>query len=530
MDASLFAASNAQEAIVAFNNAGMVGSAELLRQTHRQLQEHRASLSECDAAAIKRLLTTALPVADSSLAAIAIHSQLQTNQLLPQVISAGRFASDALLPQCMAYYVQQLQSVDRKMHQPSISAISSVLAHHGLVDLVSQLSSSVAIRGEALCVAGRLDEAEALSLTDKSLHLSLLRAYARRANVTKAHKYFHLVSSSSASSSASSEDSLLYTLLIEAHARRGLSSDCLSIYRQMRRKSIEASHDCYAHMIRAYGVSHSITKAVAMFNKKRLTQGFTPSLEMVSALMEAYVAVGDSLNAWRVASQHLTGHSHCQTADQIGSLLANDAFGKHLDYIRDRMRLSALANVHRGHVLTSMMQSLVPSLMESGSTAEKASFALDLYNEFTLNDIGCARHSVPPLQAHMTAMLANAYLKRSSEEIFRQSLEDASHESSDSLNCLYATSLQALAITDSNNVSKAVSLLNELESRVARPSADLLESFLLCVDNKQDAFDKHVRKWVQGPYAFVVPRRHLILNGLIDRKQFIEAVNGKLSD
>ncbi|KAI8912138.1 hypothetical protein BC831DRAFT_491355 [Entophlyctis helioformis] len=340
---------------------------------------------------------------------------------------------------------------------------------------------------DAYCNAGDLTSAETLSAQILShgtpeqiawARESLLIGFSRLGNATKAQKYFDALSrfSNGAVQTARAKDikgaagvgkaqsiqtTAQFNALIRVSCERGLPGEVMRVYKTMRHEGVEANSETYALMIRAYGRSKNLTAASRLFYKKENVPGFVPSTDMQAALIEAYILAGESLLAWRVLAdpatdpskqpalpshwtfgppQHLRNKQKRSseavseqaaaaslfqriTLDMVAPL-AKDLSGKHIDYLRDRMRLANIPAEARSVVIAQLMRAALVDSPAYG--AQDTKLALDLYGEFTAEG-GSARGTLVPVSAHAAAVEALGIAGRTDEAValFERTLEDA---------------------------------------------------------------------------------------------------------
>jgi pentatricopeptide repeat protein len=145
--------------------------------------------------------------------------------------------------------------------------------------------------------------------------------------------------------------------LVQCFAERGLQSDAIQAYREYRRNGFPTSSFLYEQMIKA-SISTLDTKGVLKFFHK--SNGFK-SMGMYTQLVKGLLAANSSVTAWKTVREALVEHTdrnrtrRVHVPAELAHALIGDIKGKHIDYLKDRIRLVNLPLEHTTQLLSKMI-------------------------------------------------------------------------------------------------------------------------------------------------------------------------------
>jgi pentatricopeptide repeat protein len=190
-----------------------------------------------------------------------------------------------------------------------------------------------------------------------------------------------------------------------------------------------------------------MTLASKYFHKINDNRLLKPSMGMFDALVQVQLAAGDSIVAWKTLAESLKTFKTIRSRSTrihvpigMARALVSDLKGKHIDYLRDRMRVAFIPLAHRGEILARLMYAALNSGVETESGDLDLSVAL--YQEY-FEENGCGSASGIPMMAHINAI--KAYGKQGNiekaHEIFKSCIDDSFERELD----VYIALLEVLA-------------------------------------------------------------------------------------
>lgn len=329
---------------------------------------------------------------------------------------------------------------------------------------------------------GHVTKAEALYIEWKSkkdisgnvkeFYTRLIRGYALVGDLQNTRKYFSYFSPS---------DPIFYRViahsaLIRCYSEKGLPGDAGMAYKTMRDEGLAASPQVYESLIRVCIMDGDIASANRWYRKAVGVATFRPSMGMFTALIETNLKAGESLVAWRCVTASMAAFKKARSKSSrvyipfaMTQVLAADLRGKHIDYLRDRIRLAFVPMVHRGGLIAKMMHSaLYPS--DSNGDVE---LALKLYGEYVADE-GCVKEAEIPVMAHINAIKAYG-MKGSIKEavtIFNEMIDTDFVREGDAYNALLG------AYASCNDKKGLMKLYQEMKGQGLKASVSTYEALL----------------------------------------------------
>ncbi|KAJ3360735.1 hypothetical protein HDU91_004376, partial [Kappamyces sp. JEL0680] len=362
------------------------------------------------------------------------------------------------------------------------------LAHskHLQDDVQSQSQAMVAL-GTVYALNGQLDKAEALfqqfqnvagsfPVLKSSFHMALLQGYSKVGDVTQSRKHF-----GSFSSSPKHLRQLAFGHMMNAFAQKGLPGDAGLLYKQLLEQGLAASPRVFEGMVRSCIPSKDATLAANYFSKVSGNRLVKPSMGMYDALLQVQLAAGENLVAWKTLVASLAAFKANRTRSSrvhvpigMARALAKDLKGKHIDYLRDRMRLSFVPLAHRGQVVAKLMYA---ALYPGPGEEPDAGLALALYNEI-FDESGCASSSGIPTMAHINAIVAHGLQGTPDKalEIFQSMIDTSFDRELDAYNALLG------ALARANKKELVLKYFKDLQDNNLTPSAETWEAVLTVAD------------------------------------------------
>ena len=430
-----------------------------------------------------------------------------------------------------------ISSSTAKLHPGLYASLIKVLGMGGRIEAAEELYFKLAsMQGVDLslpslalckiyCNAGQMSKAEELynglkengiSFHTPSYCVALIRGWAKVGDLQQTRKYFNQFTLKDEQHLRT----IAFAALIQCYAVRGLPGDAGFAYKDLRDQGLPASPSIFESMIRSFIPIKDITGANRWFQKIMGAKLLRPSMGMYEALTRAQLAGGESLVAWKTFAKSLTAFKYIRSKSSrvhisfsMAETLVEDVRGKHIDYLRDHMRLAFVPVAHRGEVLAKFMYA---ALNHSSAPAD-AKLALSFYNEFYEKD-GCASEAGITIMAHINAIKAHGMdgNLKAAQKVFDSIIDTSFDREVEAYNVL----IQAYA--RAGDFVNAEKYLAEFKGHGLKPTVATYESMLLIASAQTDQLEKQkeikrLAEEIDSVGCVVSPSSHpLVSSALLD--------------
>ena len=427
---------------------------------------------------VVRFVAASNPAASNDPTKIAIY-----NSLIKVFGASGRIEAAEKL-----YLKLALANLDLTL--PSL-ALCKVYCQEGLMEKAEELFYGL--------------EKNGIPISNKSSYLvALIRGWAKLGNIQQTRKYFNQFGL---------KDELhlrtiAFAALIQCYANCGLPGDAGFAYKDLRNQGLAASPSIFESMIRSFIPGKDITGANRWFQKILGAKLLRPSMGMFEALMRAQMAGGENLVAWKTFAKSLSAFKYIRSKSSrvhisfsMAEALVDNIRGKHIDYLRDHMRLAFVPVAHRGEVLAKLMY---VSLNHS-TAAPDSKLALTIYNEFHDKN-GCANEAGITIMGHINAMRAYGMEGdvKSTQKIFDSIIDTSFDREVESYNVLIEAYVRA------GDKESAQKYLSEFKSHGLEPTVSTFESMIALVQEDKEEV-KRLAKEIDSNGCVISPKSHPLI-------------------
>jgi pentatricopeptide repeat protein len=267
-------------------------------------------------------------------------------------------------------------------------------------------------------------------------------------------------------------------------------------------------------MIRSCLATKNLAAASKWFHKIKGASK-NPSIGMVTALMNVQLKAGEPLVAYKTIADGLdvfkkrSGSTRVQFSSEMAQILAEDLKGKHIDYLRDNLRLSFLPMRYRAELVGKIMTAcLQPQFQEE----PLPDLVISLYKEFQVEK-GCVNDIAPSHIAHISAIEAFGIkgMVDSAEKIFKENIDTSFAREKDYYNALIK------AYSRNGKRREASHLYADFKAHGLLPDVGTFEA-LLTEENDKSAI-KHYLKNIMSGGIMAHPKLHPIVFRLCEENK-----------
>jgi hypothetical protein len=154
------------------------------------------------------------------------------------------------------------------------------------------------------------------------------------------------------------------TALMMAHENSGYLDGVVKMYRQVRRLKLAPSNEMLEILMRSYANDNVISRVIGTYGLGEIV-GVKPSLEMHKIIMQAHFKLKEDIVAWNRCFNALytingtKDHDLWSIPNQLLSPIAQNAQGKHIAYVLERITLGELPRILYTKFITTLMSHLV---------------------------------------------------------------------------------------------------------------------------------------------------------------------------
>ncbi|KAJ1536783.1 hypothetical protein HK096_007964 [Nowakowskiella sp. JEL0078] len=475
-DTKFFAPDPSADQSIVLNNYLALADYSNAWLTYRSKCHNQApvsSLKNCNFLDLTKLLNSQHAASSilnlSNVSSSELLSSLSFHSVSPSIVSGLRAVlrdvskTGSQTPQITAEAVRILALTDNVA--VAVRLVRSLYSNSSEAESIHSNSVAIESLTEVLANSGRIDVAISFYETLKSSNITpsiettaaLIRAYGRHGQVEKAQKLFTDTNAKYSKTPVLLLDALsevygengeigfaqnlmmssrnmhtrasvgVYTGLIGANAKRANVGGAIEAYRRMRLDGQPASHRTLEHLIRVHTLSNDTKSAIKYFYKKENVPEFTPDAGMCAALVEAHVASGNILQAWRVVKEMIkirtppiASSSAIRDADgtfanewawippNVVASLAKEHAGQDQRYLYDILRFAGFDGAQNQYETSAAVVAVIQSLVQQSAHTNDQTLATHALTFFS------AFEQLPdeyvPIAAFVAAISANAKL------------------------------------------------------------------------------------------------------------------------
>ena len=337
--------------------------------------------------------------------------------------------------------------------------------------LFQQWESKVKNKPTAGDVDSDVSKSKKVYESNLDFYIALLRASVMDNDLQKVRKYV-----SKFASAQEHYQLIAQGALLECYANRGLPGDANQAYKELRLKGLPATQKIYEQMIKVCLVNKDLAGASKWFHKIKGASK-NPSIGMVTAMMNVQLKSGEPLVAYKTISEGLSvfkkrsGSTRVQFSAEMAQILAEDLKGKHIDYLRDNLRLSFLPMRYRGELVAKIMSA---SLQPKFQDEPLVDLVITLYNEFHVVK-GCVNDIPPSHVANISVIEAYGIkgMVDKAEKVFKDNIDTSFAREKDYYNSL-------ITVYNSNEQrTEAAKLLKDFKKQGLKYDVGTIEAALI---------------------------------------------------